>query len=246
MDFDAGKIIKTIAKCTFYIFSRTAGFGLLGLIANIVFLVILSPEMGIIAGKTPAVKFDGSSGPLAILFLFVIIVAYWPITLMLLGFGAGFPILFFIFGKKHGISKAIHYIITTNREFIMEYTVDRLMDFINRKTGVGNTVDAAISKSKLLEMLPGFLAKLDTMPRPLRLVYRALLGKIDIGGILRAVIEEQQGGSDEPISFEVLTNAAKNRIANVVEERLFAPSLRWFAILGGIDFMLFLAIKIAV
>lgn len=173
-------------------------------------------------------------------------IACWPITLMILGFGAGFPALFFVFGKKHGARKAIRYVVGDNREFIMEYTVDRLVDHVKTKTGVAGRVDAAISKSKIIPLLPEYLGKLENMPRPMRLVFRLLMEKIDFGGMLTKLIEEQQGDENAEINFDAIAAAAKERTADLLEEKLLAPDLKWFAILSGVNIALFVIVKVVI
>lgn len=246
MQINAGKIVTTVAKCSFYILSRAIGFGLFALVLNIILLVFLSPEMGIVFRRMGNVHMDGGGAVGAVIVLLVLIVALWPITLMILGFGIAFPALFFIFGKKHGVKKAIRYVVGDNREFIMEYTVDRLLDHLKRKTGVADRVDAAISKSKLIAHLPEYLAKLENMPRPMRLVYRLLMQKIDFGGMLTKIVEEQQGDENAEINFDAIAAAAKERTADLLEEKLLAPDLKWFWILSGINLALFVIVKIII
>jgi hypothetical protein len=246
MEINAGKIVKTVAKCSFYIASRAIGFGFFALALNIILLVFLSPEMAFVFQKMGNVHMDGGGPVVAVIFLFVLIIALWPITLMVLGFGVAFPVLYFIFGKKHGARKAIRYVVGDNREFIMEYTVDRLVDHVKKKTGVADRVDAAISKSKIIVLLPEYLAKLENMPGPMRLVYRLLMVKIDFGGMLTKLIGEQRGDENAEINFDALASAAKERTADLLEEKLLVPDLKWFWILSGINIALFVIVKIII
>ncbi len=246
MKIDAKKIVKTVAKAGFYVISRAVGFGLLGLVVNILLLVFLRSEMAAVIKMTPGggMAEAGGSGVIAIIFIFVLMIAYWPITLMIVGFGIVFPVLYFLKGKQHGIQKAIQYIVGDNRDFIMEYTVDRLIAHVKKATGVADKVDATISKSRLLELLPAFLKKMDTMPRPMRMVFRLLYRKVDLGGILTRIVQEQQGGDDAQINFDLLAQIAKEKAADKLEEKLLAPSLTWFAILGGVNLGIFIVLKI--
>ena len=100
----AVKIIKTISKSTFYIVSCIVGFTLFALILNAVLLHNLVPEMVVVIEKMSAghMAEAGGTGPLAVIFLLVLVVVYWPITLMIVCFGIVFPVLYFIFGKKIG------------------------------------------------------------------------------------------------------------------------------------------------
>lgn len=244
MKMDAARIVKTGAKASFYIASRMLGFGLLGLAVNAVMLIFLGPEMKAITGRMGNVHMDAGGGAMAIIGLFILIIAYWPITLMVMGFGIGFPALYFVLGQKHGIKKAIHYMISDNREFIMEYTVDRLFDYAARQTGMQEKVDATLSGSRIREVLPQFFKKLDNMSRPLRLVARLVIDRIDLGGIVTGIIEQKKGDTS-PLDFNNLAFAVKEKAADAVEERILAPDLNWFWILSAVNIVIFIVIKIA-
>ncbi len=165
---------------------------------------------------------------------------------MIVCFGIVFPVLYFIFGKKHGVGKAIHYIVNNNREFIMKYTVDRLMEHVKKSTGIADRVDATISKAGILSVLPVYLKKLDTMPRPMRMIFRMLINKIDLGGMLTGIIEGQEGGDDAPIRFDTIARVARDKTGDVIQEKLLAPNLLWFAILLGVNLAIFALLKIVI
>ena len=243
MKIDAARILKTGAKASFYILTRMIGFGLFGLMLNAIMLFLLRPEMGIIADRVGPVRMDAGGGAMAVIILFVLVVAYWPITLMVLGFGICFPALYFVLGQKHGIKKAIHYIISDNREFIMEYTVDRLWDHAARQSGIQGKVDATLSGPVVREILPRYLKRLDNMPRPLRRAARLVIARIDLAGIVTKIIEQK--GEDRPLDFNTLASAVKEKASAAVEEKFFAPNLVWFWILSSVNLASCIILKIA-
>lgn len=246
MKIDTTKLLATIAKSSVLIVSRAAGFGFFGLCFNILVLVLLAPEMGIIADRMGTFKMDAASGPLAAIALVALVVAYWPITLTIIGFGLGFPLVYFLLGKKHGVAKAIQHIAKDNREFIQAYTIGSLVGYLKKRTGVADRVDATIGKSQLLAELPGFLKKLDTMPGPMRAIFRMLIDRARLGDLLTKMIEEQQGDGNAQINFDGIAGQAQEQLSVALEEKLLAPKLTWFAILLGANFALFILLKIVI
>jgi len=244
MKMDALKILKTASRCSFYILSRAAGFFLFAVLLNIILLVVLGPEMGGILKGVPGMPIAGAGPAGAVIALFTLMIACWPVTLMVLGFGICFPAAYLVLGKKHGVTKAVHYVINDNKEFVTDYMVDRLFDYAAEKTAAGG-MKKAVTASRVLEVLPRFIAGLENLPGPMRLLVRKLLDRIDFGGILTDVVEEMGSGSGE-LDMETVSGTAKRTVNRIIEENVFVPDLKWFYILFAVNIAVFAAVKIAV
>ncbi|MCU0848478.1 MAG: hypothetical protein MUD12_11380 [Spirochaetes bacterium] len=244
MKLDALKILKTVSRCSFYILSRAAGFFLFAVLLNIIFLVILAPEMGAVLKGVPGMPIAGAGPAGAVIALVTLMIACWPVTLMILGFGIGFPAVYLVLGKKHGVTKAVHYVINDNRDFVTDYMIDRLFDYAAEK-GTAGGMKKAVTGSRILEVLPRFIAGLENLPWPMRLLAGKLMDRIDFGGILTDVVEELGAGSGE-LEMETVSGAAKRTVNRIIEENVFVPDLKWFYILFAVNITAFLVVKIAV
>ncbi len=242
MKFDYGKILKTAARASFKIVSKALIFGFFGLFLNIVYLVFLFPEMGAILNRMGGIPAANAGGIGAMITLPVMVIEAWPVTLLVLGFSGGFPMAYLVLGKKHGVTQALHDIIGENREFIAVYFIDRLLESVRKISGVGEQTGTAVSRLKAVEHLPVYLKKLDTMPRPLPMVYRLVISRIDFGGMLTKILEH---GEDE-LNLEVLSDIAHDKVGDYISDNAFVPDLRWFWILLGANTALFVLLKIVI
>jgi hypothetical protein len=223
MKMNYSQILKTTARASFYVASRTIGSTAIGLVANIALLLLLIPEM-----RSLFQSADSGSAASSISTL----LAAWPATLTFIGFGIVFPVAYFILGKRHGMNKAVHYVIHSHREFFDTCLTDKLTEHLKHHSAVHHAS----------KVIPAYLQKMDNMPRLLRGLFRFLIKQADIGKTLSSIADQAEG---KEFNEEVLSKTVKKSFDSLIKEKANRPSLAWLWMLLGINILLFVILKAA-
>ncbi len=238
---NAADLLKTAAKSSFYVLSRTLLFFLLGLLLNLLFLLFLRPEINLLtikfSGPGPA-HIGGGIG--ALLAIFILAFLYWRVILLFLGFGVVFPIGYLILGKKYGVQKAILSAVSGRQKFLTVYLVDRLFDRIQNRTNVLETFSKSEFRTFLHEHLTTYTKKLENMPFLLRLVCKRVLRK---WSLLQAVDRTLATLGEDQINIHSFKKTLIEQIDSSLDQRLFSQSYTHLAILVAVNTVVFFAIK---
>ncbi|WP_207761478.1 hypothetical protein [Leptospira perolatii] len=240
MELDTKSILAAGVKGSATIFAYAIGFLALGFFLNLILLAFLIPEMSSLISNLGPLPIARAGGIGAIIALFVIMLYMWPVLLIILIFVLVFPGLYFIFGKKHGVSKALHSAINSNKGPITDYLSSKLGEKISSKM---KSQDQNKQGSDRWKSLQEAVLKLEDVPNPLRFLLKSLLQKIRLADAVQKLAEKSKEGSSE-LSEAELKEILKNNIDQAIQENLFVPELNWLYILLSINFATFLFLKI--
>ncbi|MBL8993697.1 MAG: hypothetical protein JNM63_10175 [Spirochaetia bacterium] len=235
------EILKVVSRIIFIVVSRSVVFTAAGILINLILLTFLYPEMVATFSHVASMPVARAGGAGAVIALVFIIFQMWPAWLMLAVLGLGFPALYFFFGHKHAIASALRYLVVSQSPFVLSYLVERLAAFVRSKPEFVEKLRNNDVTYFAREVLPRYLQKLDNMPLLVRVVFRKLLEKIHLRGILEKIVENRallEGDSEQ------IQNEAVAKGKDLFDARLPAPSLRWFSILVIVDAAVFTAFKI--
>lgn len=242
MKLDMTSLFKVTAKASFTVLVNTVFFTLIGWTLNWILLAFLFPEMSSFTegiGAMPAARAGGIG---VVLVLIMLVIQLWPITLIVLTFGIGFPILHFLFGKKFAVSKALQFMVVDNSEIVSSYLSEKLEASVRKKAESDDNKGKNFSISKQIQNLPDYLSKLEDLPTPIRFLVKRVTGKLGIENLL-SEISSRIPDSENP-NPEDLQKAFKRSIEFAIQETFQPPNMNWFFILGGINLGIFLILKV--
>jgi hypothetical protein len=232
------KMAATAARCSFYVVSRTIWFGLLGLLVNLILLAFLIPELVTLGNRLTGIPAVGVGASLAAVALIV------EACLIVLGLGIAFPVAYLLLGKKHGVSKAIANVARDHAAPVVDYVLDRMVAGVGAAGAQQGSAAGLVARAG--SGLPVWLDRLEDLPHPLHFVARLFLARVDVGGVVAAVAEEQRARSDAPLDLEAAAGTIRERLMERARERFLTPRLGWFWILLLVDLAVFATLKVAI
>lgn len=233
------EIVKITAKSAYYVASRAAAFAAAGFLLNLILLPFLWPEISRFAHIIP-VNLPHAGGAAAVIVLALMLVTMLPGILLGAAFVVGFPVGYFLLGKKHGITVAITRFLSDKKEALLLYFFDRLFSAIKgrpewlarfQQSGIGAVVS---------DILPRFLKTLPGMPLPLRWLLRFALAQIKLESLAEVLTE---GGGVRELDLSALSAPVVSRVGALIDARL-EPSLKSLWILGAANLGAFALVKI--
>jgi hypothetical protein len=218
--------LKMFAKCGFLIFSRAIGFGLLGLVLNLFLLILAWPEI--------RSAFDiGHAAHTSL--AWVVLIFSVPFLLSLILFVA--PILYFIFGQKHGVNHAIHYVFSQNHDYLMQLVMDKFRDFVEKR----QLLTTGRASEKIPALLGNYLNKIDNLPKPIAWLTKRFILKANIVTAAKSV--SQQPEADKLNLAQFLSTTAQE-VGKSINAQTFQPSITWLWILLTINLSVFTLLKL--
>ena len=214
-----------VAKCGFLIMSRAIGFGLLGLLLNLILLIFAWPEIS-------AALDIGHAAHTSL--AWVMLLFRVPFLLAMLLFIL--PLIYFIFGQKHGISHALHFAFSQNREFLIQFVMDKFRNFVEQRP----LLTEGRASEKIPSLLENYLLKMDNIPNPLGWLVKRFVMKSNIVAAAKSV--SQQAGSEQ-LNLAQFLSATTAEIGTSASAQAFQPSLTGFWILLSLNLVAFMILK---
>jgi hypothetical protein len=219
---DRSKLLGALAGAAARIAANAIGFGVAGSLLNALLIAVCWDE---IEGLT---SFSGGGGPAhgggagAVLMVVVLAAAYYKSIIAFLLLFPGFPLAWFMVGKKRGLDAALRLIARTYKTGLVEYLVERVAERLRAPEWAARYNQSGL-RATLNELLPVYLAQLDDLPRPARPLLRAFVARADVGGFLLSTVENRQLASLDP---DVIASEAAARANELIDERLLSSSWR--------------------
>lgn len=214
MKLELGSLLKTAATAAFQVTTRAVGFGALGLGLNGVLFVIDYSTLSAMGGGA------GDS-------------ALARATPLLLGgaFHLLMPVGWFFVGQKHGIQVAIRTIVAERKSFLVEYLIRRFAAKLETPEWRARIARDGLHAA-LKDALPAYLGKLDNMPWALRLLFRVVVGRVDVGGFLTKIVDERQMRA---LDVDALCDAASLEANRLIDEELLSVSPAPLLVLAAVN-----------
>jgi hypothetical protein len=212
MRIDKGQALKMVARSGLSIVRSIVAFTLLGTLLSWTLLAFSYNDLGALCrpaetGAAPSAGFRVCAGSIGVGALLLI----------------GFPIAFFLIGKAHGTQRALHSLYSQNRPVLASYLTTKLLDDMEksrpgaqRTGGGGSKVNLALS----------YVRRLDNMPFGVRPIFRFLVRRIDVGGLLQRSLDATAGQQlGRPELEPRLAELVSSQLDQQVGERL--EPARW-------------------
>ncbi len=234
------EILKIVSKVIFIVSGWTVLFTTIGLILAAISIIFLLPELAATLKQLSAQPVARAGGIGAILAMVFIVLALWPVWLMLGVMGVGIPALYGFMGYRHGVVYALYYLAETQSGFILSYLIERIYRFARKKPEWGEKIKTSGANKFAAEIVPRYLKKLDDMPFLLRVVFRQILKKFHVDEILKKVVEHNAllDGDSEKAQFE-----AADRSVQLLKKGFPRPGYQWIFFVLGIHGAVFAAFK---
>jgi hypothetical protein len=203
------------AKCGFITISRALGFGLFGLILNGIFLLVAWPEIS----RVFDVGFAAGAGLI------------FAVLLLLSA-----PIAYFVLGQKHGITSAMHYAFTQNRDFLLQTVLGKFREYVESR---GLLTDGRAA-AQLPRLLQEYLGKIDNLPKPFGWITKQLLKKVDVVAVASTVAQREDAKQMNTAEF---MRATGDELGKSMDAGLWSPSLTWFWVMLTVNIVVFSAVK---
>lgn len=236
-------LAKTAAKSSakVLVFALLALF--LGFVVNIIFLVSCAPEMKAILSQLGGIPAARAGGIGAILALVFILIAIWPIILLIFAFGLGFPISYLFAAKGHFMKKEIASLVSQNKGWF----VDNISRFLAEKIWKKADSDhpGAVRKVLLEKMkdIPAFLNEEDNWPVIVRVIVRKILRSLHLENLAKEIAG--QYSESETFTRETLETALQKNLHRAIDERLEPSPPLFLYLLIALNLGIFLYVKIS-
>jgi len=235
------ELVKVAARSAYYVMSRAAGFAALGMSLNLLLVPLLWPEISrFIHLFLPNLPHAG--GEAAVIALAIMAIYALPGILLAGIFLVGFPIAYFILGKKHGVTLALTVYLRDKKEELLLYLLERLFAAIRERPAWMKQVEELGPVAALRKLLPQYSQRFANMPRPMRWLLHYALSQVRLDSVLDALLE----GGLESLEVERLSKEGIRRASALLDDRLFTPSLRPLALLVVANLATFALVKILV
>lgn len=228
------ELLKVAARSAYYILSRAAGFTALGVVLNLCLLPVLWPEISRFAVFfVPNLPHAG--GPAAAIALIIMLLYALPGILLGAVFVVGFPVGYFLLGKKHGVTVALTSYLRDKKDALLLYFLDRFFEAVRTRPEWSARLQQSGLPALFNEILPQYLTKLSNMPRPMRWLVGFALSKVKLEGVAEVLTAE---GADLQRELDIrhLSENGLKRLGALLDEKFFNPSLKalWILIAANL------------
>lgn len=231
------ELLKTAARAAYFVLSRAVFAGVFGGVCNLVFAALLWPEIKTLAFRfVPNLPHGGGAVALVILAVMAL-----PALSLAALFLLGFPVAYFLLGKKYGIGVAISKELAARKDVLLAYFFDRLFAAISARTDWLDQFKRGGIAAIVREVLPQFLAKLPGMPAPMRWLLRAALGKIGLDALAGVLTEN---GGIQSLELSALSEPLLNKASALIDDTLPSPSKKPFLVLFAVNIGAFVLAKV--
>lgn len=217
-----------VAKCGFYAVSRAIGFGLFGVALNLVLFAVAWPEF--IAALDIGQAAHTSLGGVLVLFRLLSPQVMLGISLLL------FPIVYFVFGQKHGVGRAVHFAFSQNRDFLAQTVLGKFREFVESR----RLLSEGRASERIPTLLETHLKKLDNLPKPIAWLAKRFTQKANVVGAAKAVAQRQGA---EQMNLAQFLSATADELASSIGANALQPSLTWLWIVLAVNFGVFAILK---
>lgn len=174
--------LKTAGGCSLRIIVRIISYIILGLLINIPFLMILTPDFIALfhAEGIPDTGIGHKTGGRSDIVLIIIEMLVWigknliPLGLFIL-FVIGFLLAYFLIGKKDGIASALNYTFNMNKAYIIGNILNKFVEFLNARVDLSKQ-DIHLS---INDEFNNYIKRMKNQPVFIRWLSRAFLNKQD-------------------------------------------------------------------
>lgn len=216
--------LEITARAGFYVVSRALAFGAVGLLLNLALQPLLWPEISpYLTMHLGDLHMPHAGAAAGALVLVSWLVRALPGILIAATFLIGFPVVYVLMGKKHGVQVAMTTYLKDRKGQLILLFLGRLFEAIKRRPEWVAKIQRSGGLTALHEIIPVYLDKLENMPRPLRYVIRAALDRANFDGMLGVLAEAKE--LDE-LDIERISPASLRRLGDFIDDRFFAPSLK--------------------
>ncbi|MGK0288634.1 MAG: hypothetical protein ACI86H_000047 [bacterium] len=212
--------LQLLSQSALLILRTILGYGFFACLLNITLIAFLRPELSLFwRGKTFV------TGKL----LFILS------TLM---FSFVFPFLFVLLGKKQGILKALNYIFTSQKTLLIEYVLEKFIEYSKTEKGEKKVT----STGDIIGSLQLYLKSMENLPLVLRWICGFFTQKVDFVGITTQLIEAEQINS-ETLASENFISSVSIELSNRLSTGMWKTNYFYFFLLASINTALFAVIK---
>lgn len=234
------ELLKITARSAYYVASRAAGFAALGFVLNLILLPFLWPEISRFA-HVFVVNLPHAGGAAAFFMLAIMLIYMLPGILLGAAFVVGFPVAYFLFGKKHGISVAMMRLLRDKKEALLLYFFDRLFSAVRGRADWAQRFQQSGIGAIVSEVLPRFAASLPGMPLPMRWLLRRALARVKLESLAEVLTA---GGDLRELDLSALSEPVLARVSALIDDRLLTPSLKGLGVLMAVNLGAFALVKI--
>jgi hypothetical protein len=218
---DRSRLLGALAGATARVAANAIGFGVSGAVLNALLVWRCWDELEALTspltGEGPA--HGGGAG--AVLML-VVAAAYWKSILAFLVLFPGFPLAWFMVGRRRGIGSALRHVVGTYKTGLVEHLVERIAERLRAPEWAERYNQSGL-RATLNELLPVYLARLDDLPAASRPLFRAVVERVDVGGFVMRVVEDRQLAS---LDADVIVSEAAARANELLDDGLLSTSWR--------------------
>lgn len=230
--------LKTAAGCSVRVVGRVLGYTAIGLIINIIFIVLLTPEISGLFHSPVATVERGVAVPLEGIGYALAWVGKNTLPLVLyLVFAIGFTLAYFLIGKKQGVASALNYAFNSNKSFIVANTLTKFLEYLETKIDP-SSLD---SLPDLGARFDNYKKKMANQPVAVRWISKTLFEKFDLVSVVSEVAKETD--RKDMTSKEYIVQLAVP-VSDRIDVELFKPSLMPFLVLVTINVSLGIALKL--
>jgi hypothetical protein len=228
-----------LVKTGFIVIRKIILYSALGFFLNILFLILLYPEMETI-GESVVMHPHEVVG--AIIALGAIVIANLPIVGMLLTFGVIFPVLYFISGKKSGVEGAIHKIINEKQSSFTVYAGKKMAEFILANQKWKEKIKQVGLQNFVIDFFKSGSKKISALPRAVRWIVQLLLKKTEKAATYGQQVESHFQGTTPENLPEKISSFLSQLINGYLEDKK-SNSLKWIL---SVNVALFALLKILI
>ncbi len=214
-----GSVLRFAAKGTWLAVSRVLFFAIAGLVLNIVLFWYLPDMCDLTRGDLSLGQYMGGIATNCTA-AFVVGILLIPV----------FPALYAFLGYKYAIQKTIHYAYVENKDTFYEYTVNRLVDFIDNNQSASKGVLGAVG------LADRFFDKLDNMPFVLKNVMKVIKKVVPFVEIENKINEEEKITDDNQTQVAARLAAEAD---TYVQDELLKPDLTLMLVVLFINLLTF-------
>ncbi|MGD1843115.1 MAG: hypothetical protein ACFB0B_19800 [Thermonemataceae bacterium] len=219
-------LLKTNTRVFFIVMGRITLYVLIGLLLNFVLYIFIDNRVSLMI-DSQRLSFVWNLTGYALIALFLV----------------GFPIIYFLFGQKNGVQRAIYVLLHQAKDFLFVFLIDRFFKWVNKRPDLKEKVEENRIDSLLNDSLPYYLKHFHQMSFVMRWIYKQFSKKFDFKELILQEVEEIGGTLDEPALKEHVADEATKKVPMIIIKK---PAHRPLLILMGANVIVFFLVKLLV
>ncbi len=235
-------LAKSAAKSSakIFFFSLLALF--LGFIFNLILLAFCFPEIQAMTTQIGSMPIARAGGIGAILALIIILLALWPVILLIVVFIIGFPFAYLLAAKKYAVGREISKLLSKHKVWFTDNISHFLSETLKKKVEsakTGGTKEFILEK---LKDIPSLLKEQDSWPPVVRFFVQKILKSLHIQDITQEISKKYSEQETPDSNF--LEETIKAGLNKAVDQKLEPSPPKLLYILIVVNFVIFLGVKI--